>query len=132
MESQNSFVLDTDFLIAIILDNEPNHAKALEILKRYPRSNFIVSNLVKYEFCTVMSRKLDHHLAISLFDSVPWQEMDYIFLDPDLESKTLSLYKSFSKKNISFTDCSNLILAREYNVKIAAFDKFYPVEWILK
>ena len=44
----------------------------------------------------------------------------------------LEEFKKYQSKKISIVDCSNLILARKLNAKIASFDKFYPSEILVQ
>jgi predicted nucleic acid-binding protein len=129
--NQDNLVIDTDFLLALILPEEPNHLKAVNI---WQKSNFgiiFAINLIKYEALTVLSRKLSQLEAITYFDLIDWTAINYIFVDEDLEKKALEIYRNQNRKNISTVDCTILALAKQLNCKIASFDQFYPKEFLL-
>ena len=128
---RKNLIIDTDYLLALILPSEPNHLKAKEMWQNSKFSNIFTLNLVKYEALTVLSRKLTQKQAIQYFNLIDWTALNYIFIDQDLENKSIEMYRSQTRKNISTVDCTNLVLAKKLNCKIASFDQFYPKEYLL-
>jgi predicted nucleic acid-binding protein len=129
--SLDNLVIDTDFLLALILPEEPNHQKAIQLWQISNFGTIFVLNLVKYEVLNVLSRKLPQIEAIRNFNLIDWTALNYIFIDENLESKSIEIYNNQNRKNISAADCANLVLARKLNCKIASFDHFYPKEFLL-
>ena len=129
--NQDNLIIDTDFLLALILSEEPNHLKAIKIWQKSNFGTIFVLNLVKYDALNVLSRKLPQVEATRYFDLIDWTALNYIFMDQNLESKSIEIYKNQNKKNISTADCAILVLARQLNCKIASFDHFYPKEFLL-
>jgi predicted nucleic acid-binding protein len=129
--SQKNLIINTDYLLALMLPSEPNHLKAKEMWINSNFNNIFTLNLVKYEALTVLSRKLHQKEVIQYFDLIDWTALNYIFIDQDLENKSAEMYRSQARKNISSVDCANLVLARKLNCKIASFDRFYPKEYLL-
>lgn len=129
--SQENLIIDTDFLFALILPAEPNHLKAVKMWQNSRFDTVFTLNLVKYEALTVLSRKLSQKEAIQHFDLIDWTALNYIFIDQDLENKSIEIYNQQNRKNISTVDCANLVLAKKLNCKIASFDQFYPKEYLL-
>lgn len=115
---------DTDFLVALYIAEDLNHAKANEILNKY--NSFIVTNITFYEVLTVLSRKLEQLIAIKILNQIQKDFSNILIFDQGWELEVYKIYTSFEKKNISFFDCACLFLATENNFKIASFDKFYP------
>ena len=91
-------------------------------------SDFMIMNLTKYEFSTVLSRKLPQLEAIKIYKEFTKDFQNEIWFEISWESEVFDLYNSFEKKNISFFDCACMILAKKINSKIASFDNFYPSE----
>jgi predicted nucleic acid-binding protein len=114
---------DTDFIISLYLSEETTHAKAVQIFSG--DCEFFVLNITLYEVATVLSRKLPQPQAIENLESIQSFFVNVIKLSTDDESQTFDLYKSFSKKNISFFDCACQVVATKNKMKIASFDKFY-------
>lgn len=59
---------DTDFLVALYITEDLNHAKANEILNKY--NSFIVTNITFYEVSTVLSRKLEQLIAMKILNQI--------------------------------------------------------------
>jgi predicted nucleic acid-binding protein len=118
----------TDFLIALLIAEDINHDQARGILDKYQDCDFIYSNLTKYELMTVLSRKLEQHLAIKAFELFQEIFVNEFQFDASLEPQVISFYKNSQTKNQSFFDIACLVQAQKFGYKIASFDKFYPKE----
>lgn len=127
-----TILCDTDFLIALLIAEDVNHDKAREILDQNQDCDFIYSNLTKYELMTVLSRKLDQHLAIKAFELFQELFVNEFVFDTSLEPQMINFYKKSKNKNQSFFDIACLIQAQKFGYKIASFDKFYPKELLIK
>lgn len=124
----NKILCDTDFFIALLIAEDSNHSKAKKLALDYSDYNFIYSNLTKYELMTVLSRKLEQKFAvqaIELFEHLFTEQFNF---DTTLEKEAIRLYKQSLSKNQSFFDIACLVQAKQFNCKIASFDKFYPQE----
>ena len=62
--NQRNLIIDTDFLLALILPEEANYLKAIQIWQKSNFGTIFVLNLVKYEALNVLSRKLAQAGAI--------------------------------------------------------------------
>jgi predicted nucleic acid-binding protein len=123
---------DTDFLLSLLVGSEPNHAKSLVIDRRSDAEEFYILNIAHFEMATVLSRKYNQEFALKVlvhFSALPF---DYIELTEDDEEEAWKEFYSHKKKNVSFVDCANLVIARKYGMKIASFDAFYPSGILLK
>lgn len=125
----NSVICDTDFLISLHVTNESAHKKAVQIFDRISEeTNFIISNITKYEVATVLSRKFPHSYAVEILEAINQNFAYELWFEQDWQAETFKIYSNQTKKNISFFDCSCLFLAKKFKWKIASFDKFYPKE----
>jgi predicted nucleic acid-binding protein len=125
----NKILCDADFLIGLFLDDDSNHQKSIDIYKEYSETHdFVVLNLTKYEFATVLSRKLPQALAIEINKLFLETFTGEVYFEKSWETETYKLYNSFQKKNISFFDCACLHYAKMVKAKIASFDTFYSAE----
>ncbi|MEI6532891.1 MAG: PIN domain-containing protein [Candidatus Roizmanbacteria bacterium] len=123
---------DTDFLLSFLVSTEINNKKAISIYKKHNPHELFALNLVKFELATVLSRKFDHTFAkqiVLALSEVPFQWLSISEIE---EEAIWREYFSYNKKNISFIDSANLVVARTMNMKIATFDSFYPNEIVLK
>jgi predicted nucleic acid-binding protein len=129
-DSISKVIIDADFLIALYIDTDSNHSKAMEIYDRL--DDLIVLNLTIYEVATVLSRLLTHSEAKLILINI-FADLKEIIIDYDRawELGILEIYNAQTKKNVSFFDCTCLFLAKKYDYKIASFDKFYPAEILI-
>ncbi len=125
-------LLDSDFIINTLIQNESNHERARDILSKYPEASFYMLNLVHYEVATVLSRKIPYADMAQAMAALRSTEPQTIMLQPDQENLAWQEFYSHKKKGISFVDCANVVMAKTYNMRIASFDKFYPDELILR
>lgn len=120
-----AILLDTDFLVSTFIDVESTHSSALRLHSQFGKDSLVIINLVVFELATVLSRKLQHREAVRLINELC--NRDIQFLNAlDYESDIWDEFRSYSKKNISFVDCANLVVAQKLKAKIASFDTFYP------
>ena len=123
-----TILCDTDFLIALLVENESNHKLAKDILNNNIETNFIYSNLTEYELLTVLSRKFDQNVAVQIYTLFKETFENRFDFDVAYEEEIINCYKNSKNKNQSFFDIACLITAEKLNYKIASFDKFYPKE----
>lgn len=122
---KNNIVVDTDFLISFFFDHESTHDRAKKVTHIIQDSNIYMIDLVKFELATVLSRKYGHTHAKRVIQEVPNMDIMIIGYQPH-ESNIWNEFLRHSKKNISFVDCANVVIARHLKAKIASFDTFYP------
>jgi predicted nucleic acid-binding protein len=127
----NKILCNTDFFIALLIQEDSNHEKALAITHSHSDHIFTYSNLTKYELVTVLSRKLPQKIAIQALEIFEQTFDDKFNFDVTLEDKVLDLYKKSLNKNVSFFDVACLVQAQKYHWKIASFDRFYPSEILI-
>jgi len=124
-------LLDSDFLYGLFVQEDPHHKICNNLLPKIEQSKIIVCNLVIYEMLTIFSRRFSQELAKSFLEDLTSFDIQKVFVDDSLEKEILAVFMSRTKKNISFVDCSNLVIATKYNCKIVSFDKFYPKELLI-
>jgi predicted nucleic acid-binding protein len=130
--NQNSILLDSDFVFALQVENDSSHEKALILQELIIEKNYnlFYLNIVKQEVATLISRRITQTQALTTIDLL--SNFNEIFITPEMEGEVWQVFKSFSKKNISFVDCANLYFASKFKFMIASFDTFYPKEFLLK
>jgi predicted nucleic acid-binding protein len=122
-------IVDTDFLISFLFENQSTHQKALNIYeKNKETSQFIVLDIITFEFATTVSRLYDQKIAIEVVAKVI--EMADVVLELDFQDKKKiwEEFNSYGKKGTSYFDCANLVMAKKLDCKIGSFDRVYPKE----
>ena len=122
--TNKTVLCDTDFLISLHLETDSTHLKAKEIFSKY--TDFVVLDITFWELATVLSRKLNQDQAILTLEFIQKNFPNTINFLAVHELLAFKLYKSYTKKNISFFDCACLVYAKQNDCLIASFDKFYP------
>jgi len=121
-----SVILDTSFLIAANDSKDSNYGKA-SILKAKLRDKEIgqccISDYIFDEFVTFLKAKSFPLSAIKEFGDALLSGEDIKILRTN-ESVFLQSWDLFKKSDkLSFTDCTTIILAKEFGIKnIATFD----------
>lgn len=78
------------------------------------------------ETATVLSYKYSQEEAKKFLDFIFSSDVHILYMNEYLTAKSVIEFMKYSKKHISFIDCSNLILMEEYGLDtIFSFDKFY-------
>ena len=120
-----TILCDTDFLLASLIVHESTHEKAVLIQKAIKNADLLFLDLVHFEIATVMSRKYGSREAKMVLDSISNLDISRVSFR-DYESEIWTEFRSHTKKNVSFVDCANLVVARKMKARIASFDVFYP------
>ena len=126
-------LVDSDFLIANFKSNDSNHKKASKLAKKFHNLGYkyYCSNLVQEESATVISKRIGMAEAKTFYNNLDNFIDRFIYFEEKFEKKAWRLFLQQNKKGTSFIDCSNVILAEEYNLKIASFDKFYDKKFMV-
>lgn len=126
-----NIVCDSDYLIAYFACEESTHQRALQLEPLFLGHDVYYLDIVHFESVTVVSRKYGYITAELFLEGLKKTHFTRVKYDP-YEKEIWSEFYSHHKKNISFVDCANLVLARKLKAKIASFDSFYPLEILLR
>ena len=122
-------LLDSDFIIAVTFPKESTYQKAQALARQYfVKENAFYLDLVMYEVATVVSRKYSHQEAIKVAAILRASKESILTLSPEDERKAWELFYSHKKKNVSFVDCANAVIADSFGLKIMSFDEFYELD----
>lgn len=119
-------ILDTSFLLALNNKSDINHAKSQSMKRRVQEEEFgqiYISDYIFDEFMTLlMARAVSGQKVISIGDTLlSDQKMKILEVNMEIFFQSWELFKKFKK--LSFTDCTSIILCREFDIKnIASFD----------
>ena len=125
MPTTNIFI-DTNVFVALRDTNDSTHQKALEIAKTLKEKTvrFYTSSDIIGETLTVLSRKLGKAIALDWYKDLQKSDIREIFVDETIHQKARSLFNKTRPKNISFIDCSSVVIMRENRIRfIFSFDE---------
>lgn len=124
------FFLDTNFIVALILENDDLHNKSVELNNKYDIENqdCYVSNHVLDEIITIIGQYENSNLA---YDTYLMIKDNFTILNeydiPNINSKIMTTYKEKNinnKQKIGFTDSSIIEVIKYYNLDhLITFDK---------
>lgn len=123
------YFLDTSFILALVLDSDTNHKKALD-LKYILDEECYINNNVLNEVLTLTGRKINidsaKELYYNLIDSFDVLD-EYSILN--YNSETFNVFEKYigsnsNKTKLSFTDSSIILTMKEFNIpNLVSFDK---------
>lgn len=113
---------DSSFLVALAVDIDPNHDKALRAIPIDDQGRVTSEDIIK-ETLTVVSQRKGRNFCIEFFDGI---SSEYIIL-PVSSDRYLTGLKLFLnpklQKNISLIDCVSAAICHELGIKrILTFD----------
>lgn len=131
------YFLDTSFILALVLDSDSNHNKAVK-LKHVLSAECFINNNVLNEVITLIGRKINvssaKELYYNLIDSFEVLN-EYSILN--YTSENFKIFEKYvginsNKSKLSFTDSSIILTMKEFNIpNLISFDnKFKKVEEI--
>lgn len=121
-----SIILDTSFLIALNNAKDMNHSSAQLVKSRLKEREFgqcYVSDYIFDEFVTFLMAKPFYLNKIKeIGDALLAEEsIKFLRISEDIFLQSWEFFKK--QNNLSFTDCTTVILAKEFGIKnIASFD----------
>lgn len=119
-------LLDTSFLIGLLVDDDPHNKNALKIFTDFDEDViFRIPQDVIKEFITVITYKKSSSYAVHLFEFI-LQSDDFEIIHDDYSENyedTIKLLKNLKPHKMSFTDCSLLAFKQAINCEVLTFDE---------
>ena len=124
-DSQKVFV-DTCSFVSLHDDRDSNHEKAIALAKILfeQKVQLYTSSDVIGETLTVIARKLGKKAAGDFYKEYGKSSIIELFVNHDIHEKTRDFFLHVTSKNISFIDCSNVIVMKQNSIQtIFTFDQ---------
>ena len=124
----SKYFFDSSFIIALVLDNDSNKNKALDLTDLLSEECYIGHNVIE-EVVNVVNLKGDANKAETLY----YFMMDNFKIINEHEisnynTKTIKVFKKFNGK-LSYTDSSMIVTLLEYNIDyLVTFDNEFKRE----
>jgi predicted nucleic acid-binding protein len=121
----NTFI-DTSYICALYNPHDSLHKEALKLKRGIDQQiNPFISNYIFLETVTVLSQRVGkqdaNDIGNLMFSS---NKFGFLQATPKIDVKTWQLFQKVSDKNISYVDCSNVVLMKEERIdKILTFDQ---------
>ncbi len=114
-------VPDSNVWIALFDEKDTTHARAEELFKQTAEEDVAVTEYVVLEVATLLKKKVGASISQEFLAHVFKKTLTKFLDPPDLFARTIEAFSALSATNLSFVDCSLLVLSREYEV--ISFDK---------
>jgi len=118
-------LLDSDFLIALIKEDDKNHLNALKKLNQLKGALIFVTPFTIPETATVLSYKVSQKAA-KKFLKIARKKLTELPLNREIITLTDKIFLAQNKKKTSWIDCLNVAVIKFYKLDgILSYDKFY-------
>jgi len=121
--------IDTGAFIALTDADDENHKAAVTFYRssREKGSRFITTNFVVCETMNYLSSRVSHHIAVLFRENLRKSGLiETITVTLSVEEEAYTIFKRYSDKDFSFTDCTSFAVMRSLRLKNAfAFDKHF-------
>jgi len=117
--------VDASAYLSVLNKKDFNHKKALKISQELFESGgeFVTSNVVIYEVCTVVSLRIDKKLAFEFREAIYNSQTVVVYLDKKTENRAWEIFQKQTSKNVSFFDCTSFAIIEELGIKsVFSFD----------
>lgn len=114
--NESLVLVDSDAFVGWIVETDAHHQSVVAIFQKLEqtRTHLVTTNMVIAETATLLSRRIGQAEATTFLDFA--QHIQTIFITEQLHQLTLRLFSEQPRKNTSFVDMANVVVAREMNV----------------
>ena len=118
--------IDTGYILALVNENDQQHAEALALSKRFDGHPVVVTHAVLLEIGNALSR-IDRDAAVQIIEDLrqsPGVTVEH--LTPELFESAFALYRRYTDKQWGLVDCVSFVVMRRMQLKTAlAFDRHF-------
>ncbi|MEK6590355.1 MAG: PIN domain-containing protein [Nitrospinota bacterium] len=120
--------IDTGAFIALT-DADDNHNTAKAFYKSVAEKGvrFVTSNFVICETINYLRARISHDISVSFRESLKMSNfIDIVTVTPYIEESAFNIFKQYTDKDFSFTDCVSFSIMKSIKLnKAFAFDKHF-------
>lgn len=121
--------IDTGAFIAMTDADDDNHNKAKTFYKteKEKGAKFITTNFIVCETMNYLNAKVSHNIAVIFRDNLKKSSlMEIINITPLIEDTAFNIFRQYTDKDFSFTDCTSFSIMKSLKLKKAfAFDRHF-------
>lgn len=118
--------IDTGYILALVNENDQQHAEALALSQRFDGHPVVVTDAVLLEIGNALSR-IDRDAAVQIIEDLrqsPGVTVEH--LTPELFESAFALYRRYTDKQWGLVDCVSFVVMRRMQLKTAlAFDRHF-------
>ncbi|MDI7246493.1 MAG: hypothetical protein QME92_03335 [Bacillota bacterium] len=120
---------DTGAWIALLVESDVNHTKARSALSRFLAEHALVvtSNYVIDETVTWLRYHVSHKAAVAFHETLTEAQAAHglrvAWVSERIEGEAWNIFLRYSDHELSFTDCTSAVIARELGLLVWAYDR---------
>lgn len=118
--------IDTGYILALVNENDQQHAEALALSQRFDGHPVVVTDAVLLEIGNALSR-IDRDAAVQIIEDLrqsPGVTVEH--LTPELFESAFALYRRYTDKQWGLVDCVSFVVMHRMRLKTAlAFDRHF-------
>jgi len=121
--------VDTGAFIALTDADDENH-KAAAVFYRNAKekgTRFVTTNFVVCETLNYLRARISHNIAVLFRENLKKSRfIEIVTVTPSIEDTAFTIFKQYTDKDFSFTDCTSFAIIRSLKLKNAfAFDRHF-------
>ena len=121
--------VDTGAFIALTDADDENHKAAAAFYRnaKEKETRFVTTNFVVCETINYLRAKISHNIAVLFRENLKKSSfIEIVTVTPSNEDAAFNIFKRYTDKDFSFTDCTSFSIMRSLKLKRAfAFDKHF-------
>jgi predicted nucleic acid-binding protein len=121
--------VDTGAFIALTDADDENHKVAKDFYKdaRVKGIRFVTTNFVICETINYLRARVSHNISVIFRGNLKKSgHFEIITITPPIEDAAFTIFKQYTDKDFSFTDCTSFSIMRSLKLnKAFAFDKHF-------
>jgi len=118
----HSVFIDTVAFVAINNKNEQFHKSSVEINKNLlmNKVQYYTSNFVLDESITLLSKRIGHEQTVDFCEKISKSGLiKVIHISETIEKQAWQIFKKYSDKEYSFTDCTSFAVMKNFKIDSA-------------
>lgn len=120
--------VDTSALLAALNADDPNHASASDVLRRFVNAPLVTHNYVVLETIALLQRRFGL-ASVRLFSERLMPVLDMAWIDAERHKRALGMLLARRRRSVSLVDWVSFDLMRERGIQDAfAYDDDYRRE----
>lgn len=121
--------VDTGAFIALTDADDENHKAAVAFYRNSKEkgARFVTTNFVACETMNYLRARISHNVAVLFRENLKKSVfIEIITVNPSIEDVAFAIFKRYTDKDFSFTDCTSFSIMKSLKLKRAfAFDKHF-------
>lgn len=121
--------VDTGAFIALTDADDENHKAAASFYRNAKEkgARFVTTNFVVCETMNYLRARISHQIAVLFRENLKKSGfIEIVTVTPAIEDAASTIFKRYTDKDFSFTDCTSFSMMRSLKIKEAfAFDKHF-------